>query len=498
MRAALGAGRRRLARYLLTESLVLASMGGVLGVVLARLGLTTLLALSPETLPRIDAIRLDGAALAFALGVTTLVGIVFGLAPGLHRSAGQPQALREAGRGTARRSRTTRRALVVTEVAMAVMLLVGAGLILRSTQRLFSLPLGFDPAHVGVVQVYGTGLEHGDAVTHRFFDQALEAVRSLPGVVSAGETSLLPLSGEQDVYGITRVGGNGVAGSDGSDGPAYRYAVSPGYLETLGVHLLHGRRLDRDDVRDAPPVAVVSASLARRLFQDRDPVGERIQFGPPRPDPYTIVGVVDDVKQLSLDAENTDAVYVTASQWHWADRVRWIVVRTEGDPLALVPSVQRAVWSVDADQPVVRARSMAAVVARSEARRRFVLVVMSAFALAAMTLAVIGLYGVLAGMVAERLPEMGVRAALGASQDRIVALVVRQGMVLALLGVAIGMVGAGAASATLSSFLYDVSRVDPLTYLVVVGLLVVGSALACSIPAARAARVDPVVTLKSD
>jgi putative ABC transport system permease protein len=495
MRAALGAGRGRLARYLLTESLVLAGLGGAVGIALARVGLSTLVALSPSSLPRLHAIQLDGVALAFALGVTTLVGGVFGLAPGLHRSVGQPQAIREAGRGSARRSRATRRALVVTELALATVLLVGAGLILRSTERLFSLPLGFDPSQLAVVQIHGTGLEPGDAVTHRFFDEALDAVRLVPGVVSAVETSQLPLSGDRDVYGVVLDDGAGV---EGADGAAYRYTVSPGYLGTMGTRLLRGRDLSRDDVELAPPVAVVSEGLAGRLFQDRDPIGARIQVGPVRPEGYTIVGVAEDVKQASLEAEETEAVYVPSHQWHWADRVRWMVVRAEGDPLALVPSIQRAIWTVDADQPVVRAQSMATVVAHSEARRRFVLVVMSAFGLTAMTLAVIGLYGVVAGMVVERLPEMGVRAALGASYESIVALVARQGMALTAAGVFLGMVVSVAASGLLATFLFGVSRVDPLTYLIVIAVLAAGSAFACAVPAMRAGRVDPVETLRGD
>lgn len=496
MRVALGAGRGRLARYLLTESLILAGAGGVLGVVLAHVGLGALLALAPPSLPRLDAIGLDGAALAFALGFTTLVGVMFGLAPGLHRSGGRPQAIREAGRGTARKSRATRRALVVTEVAVAMILLVGSGLILRSTRRLFSVPLGFNPSKLLVMKVYGTGLEHGDAVTHRFFDDALTAVRAVPGVVSAAETSLLPLSGDVDVYGVVRSDRVHVDGDD--EGPAYRYAVSPGYLETVGIPLVLGRPLREEDSRNGHPVAVISRGLASRLFPDRDPIGSRIQVGPIQPEPYTVVGVADDVKQESLESQETAAVYVTSRQWHWADRVRWMVVKAEGDPTALVPSIRRAIWSVNPDQPVVRAQSLTDVVARSESRRHFVLMVVSAFALAAMTLAVIGLYGVVSGMVVERMPELGVRAALGASNQNIMTLVVRQGIALTLLGVVLGVVGAAAASRMLETLLFHVSGLDPLTYMGVALLLVAGSALACAVPAARAARVDPVRTLKAE
>lgn len=495
MRVALGAERARLARYLVTESLLLAAAGGLVGVGLAQVGLSALLSASPPSLPRLDAIRLDGLALALAFGLTTLVGVIFGLAPGLHRADARPEAIREAGRGFARRSRKMRGAMVVTELALAMVLLVGAGLLLRSTRHLFALPLGFDPSGMAVVQVYATGLEHGDAVTHRFFDQALDAVRSVPGVVSAAETSQLPLSGEGDTYGITL---GDVGEAESVSGAAYRYAVSPGYLATMGTAVERGRALTDDDLAGTTPVAVVSRRLAERLFQGREAIGRTFHFGPVGPEPFRIVGVVDDVKQASLDAEDSEAVYVSSRQWHWADRVRWIVVRTEGDPMTLVPSIRRAVWSVDAAQPVVRARSMEDMVARSEARRRFVLGVIAAFAAAALALAVIGLYGVVSGMVVERLPEMGVRAALGASRERIVGLVVRQGMLLAAAGVALGLGGAVAASAMLATLLFEVSRLDPITYAAVAGLLMFAAALACSIPAARAARVDPVRTLNAD
>lgn len=498
MRSALGAARLRLARYLLTESLVMSALGGLVGIVLARIAVSTLVALSPTSLPRLNAIGLDLTAVAFALGLTTVVGIVFGLAPGLHRSGGLPHGIREAGRSFARRSRTTRRALVVAEVAMAMVLLVGTGLILRSTQRLYSLPLGFDPSELVVLQVHGTGLEDLDTVTHRFFDQALESVRALPGVTSATETSQLPLSGDADVYGVTLADGSRMAGGAGG-GPAYRYAVSPRYFHTMGIRVREGRGFtEEDNLEGSPAVAVVSDGLARRFFQDRDPIGHTVQVGPSQPEPYTIVGVVDNVKQASLGAEETEAIYIPSHQWHWADRVRWMVVRVEGEPMAAMPSIRRTIWSVDGNQPVVRAQSMRTVVDRSEAQRRFALLVMSAFALASTTLAVVGLYGVVSGMVEERLPEMGVRAALGAPRERIVALVVGQGMTLTALGVAVGFLGSVAASRAFESLLFQVSTVDPITYASVVVLLAVGAGAASSFPAVRAALADPVRTLQAE
>jgi predicted permease len=495
MRSALGAARARLARFLLTESLVMSTLGGLVGILMARGGVSILVALSPASLPRLHTIGLDGPALALALVLTTAVGIVFALAPGLHRSGGLPQAIRESSRTFVRGNRIPRRALVVSQVAIATILLVGTGLLLRSTQRLFSLPLGFDPSAVVVVQIHANGLEEGDAFTHRFFDQALAAVRSLPAVITAAETSQLPLSGDADMYGVALAN---ATGSWEIQGPAFRYAVSPGYFEAMHISVLGGRGLGEDDTAQSPRVVVVSQRLARRLFQDRDPMGHRIRVGPEGTEPYTIVGVAADVKQASLATEETEAIYVPSRQWHWADRVRWMVVHTEGDPMSRVPSIRRAIWSVDGNQPVVRAQPLTSVVAQSEARRRFVLMVISAFALVATALAAIGLYGVISGMVAERLPEMGVRAALGAPRERIVALVVRQGLALTAVGLVLGVLGSLASREALATLLFRVSSLDALTYLAVSAFLLMGAAAACAIPAVRAARVDPARTLRAE
>jgi len=496
MRAALGAGDRRILQYLLTESLILASLGGAVGILVARIGLSVLVLLSPPSLARIDTIGLDGSALGFALALTTLVGIVTGLAPALSRPASQsPDAMREADRGSVRRNRTARRALVITEVALAMVLLVGAGLLLRSTQRLFSVPPGFDPSQVVVMQVYTAGLVRGDELTHQFFDQALEAVRSVPGVGSAALTSQLPLSGEIDEYGLTLDGANR---GPGADGGGYRYAVAPGYFETMGIRLVHGRGLESQDVEGTTPVVVVSESVANSLFPGSDPVGNRIRVGNVEEPPYTIIGVAGDVKQASLETDQVGGIYVTSRQWHWADRVRWIVVHADGDPMALVPAIRRAVWSVDSNQPIVRTQSMEAVVTRSEAKRSFVLIVLAAFALSALTLAGIGIYGVLSESVAERMREIGVRAALGATPENILALVLRQGMTLAAIGGMIGLAGAAAASEGLDTLLFDVGRLDPITYLAVATLLALVSTVACWIPAGRAVRADPLTTLKAD
>lgn len=494
MRAALGARRGRLVRQLLTEGFVLAGLGGVLGLVLARFGIAGLVALSPPGLPRVDAIGLDGAAFGFALGVTTFIALAAGLAPALGGAAsGRGGETLEAGRRGGGGHLTTRRILVVAEVALALVLLVGAGLMLRSLQHLFAIAPGFDGTGAVVLQVQVTGRGYADdEAMHRFFTEALDSARAVAGVASAAWTSQLPLSGDNDVYGVLFDDG----AMEGSDGGVYRYAVTPGYFEAMRIPLVRGRLLEPGDNAAAPPVVVINESLARRAFLADDALGGRIHVGRADLPWFTVVGVVADVKQASLAAEQADAAYLAPEQWYFADTVRWLVVRTDGDPLALVPSLERAIWSVDPDQPIVRTESLASLIVRSEAQRRFALIVLEAFAALALVLAAVGLYGALSGRVAERLHEIGVRAALGATRERIVALIVRQGMTLTALGAAIGLAAAALLSSALSALLFGVSRLDPVTYLAVTLALVLVSALACWAPAARAARVDPARTLR--
>lgn len=494
MRIALGAGRRRLARYLVTEGLLLAAMGGVLGVAVGHAGLSGLTAVAPPSLPRTDVITIDGPALFVAFALTALVGVVFGLAPGLHRSGAGAADLREAGRGGSRRSGTSRKALVVAEVAVTTVLLIGAGLLVRSARALFAQPLGMEPAGVVVMQVLGTGLEVGDDAAHRFFDDALEAVRRVPGVVSAATTSQLPLSGDEDVYGVVP---DDPDAAEGTLGPASRYAVAPGYLEVMGIAVGQGRTLDEGDVAGAPRVAVVSQSLALRLFPGGDVLGRRVRIGGGS-EAFAVVGVVEDVKHASLAAGPAPAVYVTPHQWQWADRVRWIVARAQTEPTALVPEIRSAVWSADSDQAIVRAQSMDALIARSEARRTFVAILLAAFALSALTVSSVGLLGVLSGLVAERTREMGVRSALGASRAEIVSLIVRQGIGMVIVGLALGVAAALVLSDALSAMLFEVGRLDPVTYLAVVALLMASAAAASALPAIRAGRADPVEALRGE
>jgi putative ABC transport system permease protein len=496
MRAALGAARSRLVRQLLTESLLLAAMGGVVGIMVAMMGVRALVALSPPGLPRVSAIGVDGATLAFAIGITTIIGLVVGLVPALHASRKDLQAgMQQSSMRTSGSHQWARRSLVVTEVALALVLLVSTGLLLRSLGRLFSVAPGFDAANVITMQVHTSSRRFHDSDMNgdrpRFFAQALEAVSHVPGVTKAGFTSLLPMSG--DLYGKY-----GVQFEDGSGHGVFRYVVTPDYLATMGIPLRRGRLLDTHDVAGAQPVVLISESLARSNFQGQDPIGHRVHIGPVNRPFYIIVGVVGDVKQSSLATSDPEAVYITTDQSWFADRTLSLVVRAQGDAAALAPAIRNAIWSVDKDQPIVRVATMDSLLATSEAQRRFALVLFKAFALAALVLAAIGIYGVLSGSVTERMREIGVRSALGASRGNILALILRQGMTLTVVGAVIGLVGAVIASQALITLLFGVSRLDPVTYLGVIALLLGVSAVACWVPAWRAARVDPAITLRAE
>jgi putative ABC transport system permease protein len=495
MRAALGAGRTRMIRQLLTESLLLATLGGALGMVVAELGVRALVALSPPGLPRVGVIRLDGAVFAFGLGITTLIGVVVGLIPALHASRINLHiGLQQSSVRTAGGHQLTRRALVVAEVALALVLLVSAGLLMRSLERLFAISPGFDAAHLLTMQVQTSGRRFDKDTANRFFAQALEAVREVPGVTVAAFTSQLPLSGDMDEYGVHfEPSPNGKPEGGYS---SFRYAVSPGYLETMGIPLRRGRLLDAHDVADAPLAVVISESLAQRKFPDQDPLGKRVQIGPQDRPWYTIVGVVGDVKQASLAAPQSDAAYITSAQWPFADNPMSLVVRARSDAAMLAPAIRKAIWSVDKDQPIVRVATMDNLLAATAAERRFALILFEAFGLVALVLAATGIYGVLSGSVTERTREIGVRLALGAQRRDVLGLILRQGIRLTLSGIGIGLLAAWAVTRLLTGLLYGVSATDPLTFALIPVLLAGVALIACWIPARRATRVDPLVALR--
>jgi putative ABC transport system permease protein len=498
MRAALGAGRARMMRQLLTESLLLAVLGGALGIAAAELGVRALVALSPPGLPRVGAIRLDGAVLAFGMAVTTLVGLAFGLIPALQASRSDLQTgIQHSAPRAVGGHQMARRVLVVSEVALALVLLVSAGLLFRSLQRLFAVDPGFNPSHLLTMQVQTSGRRFDDdRAVHRFFAQALEAARQVPGVASAAFTGQLPLSGDFEKYGVQFE--SSPNDDPNADHGALRYAVSPGYFETMGIPLRRGRLLDEHDVAGRRVAVLINESFAKRMFPGQNPVGQRVHVGSTDQPWFTIVGVVGDVKQTSLAVGQADAVYIPTVQWYSADPALSLVVRARNDAAALTPFIRAAIWSVDKDQPIVRVATMDSLVAASAAERRFALLLFEVFALVALALVATGIYGVLSGSVTERMREIGVRSALGASRGDILALVMRQGMTLTVAGLILGLSGAIAASQALVTLLFGVSRLDPVTYLGVIALLAGVSGIACSFPAWRATRVDPSVTLRAE
>jgi putative ABC transport system permease protein len=499
MRAALGAGRRRLIQQMLVESLLLAALGGALGMIVANLGVRALVALSPSGLPRVEAIGVDANVFIFALTITTVIGLLVGLIPALQATrVDLHTGLQHSSTRTVRGHHVTRRALVVAEVALALMLLVSAGLLLRSLQRLFAVEPGFEASRLLTMQVQTAGHRFDDdRAIHQFFAHALDVVRQTPGVETAAFSSQLPLSGDfEDKWGVSFE--SSPNDSPQEDHSAFRYAVSPGFFEAAGIRMRRGRLLDAHDTATAPPAVVINESFARRKFPDRDPIGQRVHVGDRNRPWFTIVGVVADVKQTSLALGAADAAYTTIEQWYFPDNPLWLVVRAQGDAAALAPAIRRAVWSVDKDQPIVRIATMEELVAASAAERRFALILFEAFALVALVLAATGIYGVLSGSVTERTREIGVRCALGASRTRILALVVRQGLTLTGLGIAIGVTGAIIASSALITLLFGVSRLDPITYAGVIALLLGVSGIACWVPAWRAARVDPSITLRAE
>jgi putative ABC transport system permease protein len=506
VRGALGASKQRIVRQLITENLLLASFGGMAGIAVAIAGLRALVALSPTGLPRRDAMVVDPVAFFFSLVITAIVGIAAGLMPAIHITRDDPQSgLQQNSRSSVGGHAWTRRALVVIEVAFALILLVSAGLLMRSMRRLLAVDPGFNPSHLLTMQVQSFGQQFDDLAStpgvgssrrRRFFEQALDAVGRVPGVQQAAFTSLLPLSDDPsvgDTYGAQFEDEDPQTGHN-----VFRYAVSPDYCRTMGIHVLSGRCLDERETATAPQSALISESLAKSHFGSQNPLGKRLHVGPRDRPWYTVVGVVGDVKQTSLAIDQPDAVYLSTEQTWFADKTLFFVIRTRDNAAALVPGVKSAIWSVDRSQPIVRVITMDRMMAITEAERRFVLTLFETFGVVALMLAAVGIYGVLSGNVAERTREIGVRAALGASRFDTLALILRDGMRLTAFGIAIGLCGAFAAAQGITTLLFGTSPLDPIAWIGVVVMLVSVSAIACWAPAWRASRVDPSIALRAE
>jgi putative ABC transport system permease protein len=495
MRAALGAERGRIIRQLLTESLVLVGVGGILGVALALVGVRLIVAIAPAGVSRLASIGIDGPVLIAAIAAVTFLGLIIGILPALNVSRSDLQGtLRRDARRTVTGSSRTRGVLVVAEIALALVLVAGTVLLLRSLSRLFATPVGFDRSGLLTIQVQESGSRFNDDESRRrAFEEILDRARATSGVTAAGFTTQLPLSGEADYYGIR------FPEKPNADGAALRYAVTPGYLETMRIPLLAGRMLATGDRDDAPRAAVINRSLAVAAFGTAaGALGHPLIFGSADGKPFTIVGVVGDVKQSSLGAGDEQAVYINMRQWHFADNIMTMVVRTSAAPAALTSSMRSAIWSVDRGLPILRAVTMDELISRSESRRRFALTLFAFFGSVALVLAAIGIYGVLSGAVTERFREIGVRAALGATPSEILGEILRKGVALAATGVAIGVLGALAATRAMQSLVYGLDTIDPVSLGASAALLLAVAVAACLAPAWRASRVDPVTVLRAE
>jgi predicted permease len=495
VRAALGAGRGRLVRQMLTESVVLAVCGGTGGMALATLGTRALVGSAGRMLPAADQIVVDWTVLGVALMVTITSGLVFGLIPALAASRGIHVTLTEASRGSSsgRRRHRMRTALVTGQLALAVVLLVGAGLLVRSLVRLQQNDLGYSIDSVLTFEVNLPGARYSQAAAQDlFFDDLYARLGALPGVVAVGGWGNIPLRG----------GSSASLAIDGRPAPDGRLPevgyqpVSDDLFKTMRIPLERGRGFGPTDVDSAPGVVILSEGLARQFWPNDDPLGARIRLGPNPADPWlTVVGVVGDVRTGTAGEPRTTA-YVPSRQDHWGGAA--IVMRVAGNPMALLPAVRRELKALDATLPVVEPHTMKEVQALTLLDRRLPMQLMVAFALLALTLAAVGVYGVMAYSVAARTREIGVRVALGAQPRTVFGMIVRQGLGACAVGLAIGLAGATALGGVLSRLLYGVRATDGLTFVGAAAALLAVTLVACVVPARRAVRIDPQEALRSE
>lgn len=497
IRAALGANRRRIFRQLMTESLLLGLISGALGLMLALWGMDLLLAAIPIDIPFWMKFDLDGRVLGFTAACSLLTGFVFGTVPAFEASNPDlNETLKEGGRsGAGGRRHRLRSVLVVAEIALSLVLLVGAGLMMRSFVSLQSVNAGFKPEGVLSMYIALPGAKYrGPEKRMAFFSQLLERVRAVPGVQSAGTTTGLPLGGNNWGRSLT-VEGRPVLPV--GEAPAINHCViSSSYFSAMGITILKGRDFDERDAREAPKVTIIDERLAGEYWPDEDPIGKRIRFGPPEDnEPWqTIVGVVGEVKHQRLEASTRESVYLPFAQIPIGGSS--LAIRTSGRPEALIAAVRAQVKELDPDLPLIRVMPMAEVVARSVWQPRLYTALFGVFAVVALILATVGIYGVMSYAVTLRTREIGLRMALGAQRQDVLKLVVGQGILLAAIGVGVGLVAAMAMTRLMSSLLFGVTATDPITF-AAVSVLLTGVALgACFIPSLRAAKVDPMAALR--
>ena len=498
IRSAIGAARSQLIRQLLTESLVLALLGGGLGLLLAFWGTGLVESAGSKINPMFHDIHVDLRCLAFTFGISIITGLVFGLAPALQISRPNlAESLKEAGRGSGPASSRNRlrSVLVVSEIAMTLVLLVCAGLLMRTVVRLRNVDTGFSAPNVLAMNIGLPGIKYPKPENQiAFLKQVTERIKSLPGVKLVGTTSVLPLSDNFD--------GRGLAVEDhpkprGEEITVDLYVASPDYLRAMEIPLIKGRPITEQDTSDSAKIALINNTMARQLWPNEDPLGKRIKFpgNEKNPQPWrTIVGVVKDVSQYALDKKPPMQIYLPFVQQPMS--VNTIVVRTDGEPTGLITAVRREIQAVDKDQAVFNVTTIEQLMGDSIANRRFFMLLLLVFAVLALTLASVGIYGVMSYVASQRTHEIGIRMALGAQTGHVLKLIIGKGMALALIGVTAGLAGALALTRLMSGLLFGVSATDALTFVVVSSGLTLVALLACYIPARRATKVDPLVALR--
>jgi putative ABC transport system permease protein len=499
VRVAIGAGRARIIRQLLTESLLLAALGGGFGLLLAYWGLDVLLRFIPPNVPRLQDISLDAQVLLFTALISILTGVLFGLVPAWQASkVNLAEALKDVGRtNSAGRGIRSHSLLVTAEVALVAILLVGAVLMLQSFRLLLAVDPGFKPQGVATFEISLPRARYGeDAQRTQFFEQARAQLSRLPGVRAVGAVSNLPLGGNENGNFFAVEGAEPVP--SGKEPLAENRIVTPGYFEAMGVSLMSGRDFNAADGAGKPSVAIVNEQMARQFFPAGEALGKRIKWVFDDKEWRTIVGVVRDVRSYTLELQARPQFYHPHAQWPWEDAMA-MVVRADAAALpSLRSAVQQEVKQLDAALPIADFRTMEQVVATAVARPRFTTLLLGLFAATALLLTVVGLYGVVAYGVSQRTREIGIRMALGAGQQNVLLLVIRQGMQPALIGLGIGLIGAFALMRLLASQLYEVRATDPVTFGMVTFILLFVSLVACYIPARRATKIDPMRALRSE
>ena len=501
IRSALGAGRMRILRQLFTESMVLALAGGVIGLLLAIWGTSVLSSYIPEGIPRLSELRVDGSVLAFTFGASLLTGVFFGIAPALQSAkTNLTETLKEGERNSSPSHNRAGKLLVISEVALTLVLLVGAGLLVKSFWRLSQVDPGFDPRNVLAMQISIQARPDEGPRVDNFLTELKQRVQQLPGVRSVSVSNGLPFEGANFPPIVLE---GKPAPAPGEDPSGLLYIVSADYFKTMGIDLVRGRLFSTADRKDTPPVAVVDEVFARQYFPNEDPIGKRFKLNTPDAESREIVGVVRHVEHSNLEGRtaNTAEFYFNFDQTPLATLPRYVrrvnlLARTTVEPLSLAGPVRNQIAAIDKDQAVFNVRTMEQALAQSVAARRFSMILLAVFALLALTLAAVGIYGVISYSVVQRTREVGIRMALGAKTIDVLNLVVRDGLKLVLIGIGVGLAGALLLTRLMTTLLFGVTATDAITYVTVALTLITVALIACCIPARRATKVDPLIALR--